>query len=333
MGGTSYSASVTASYLADHKAAGTSAFMHDADIRSGVAAKKVHALLDPSKLNAAGKNVRESFDSDVHPTSVPVAVLFDVTGSMAMAPRIFIEKLPNLMAAMVKKGYLEHPHILFGAVGDATCDLVPLQVGQFEGGNEMDMALANIYLEGMGGGQDTESYELAMYYMARHTDLDSVKKRGKKGYLFLIGDERPYPKVNKNEVKKIIGDDLQDHIETPAILAELREKFEVFWIMPGGTSHFTDDGVIEPLKKLFGQNFSKLEEPSDICEAIITIIGLMEGYDLNDVAGALKDIGADDAAVARATKSLVAFADTVPAKAAKATDDLVPVDADAASRL
>ena len=39
----------------------------------------------------------------------------------------------------------------------------------------------------------TESYELAMYFMARHTALDCHEKRGKRGYLFIIGDEMAYP--------------------------------------------------------------------------------------------------------------------------------------------
>ena len=58
---------------------------------------------------------------------------------------------------------------MFGAIGDATCDRVPLQVGQFESDNRMDDDLGRIVLEGGGGGQQTESYELAMYFMARHT--------------------------------------------------------------------------------------------------------------------------------------------------------------------
>ena len=77
----------------------------------------------------------------------------------------------------------------FGAVLDATCDRVPLQVGQFESDNRMDEHLGNMVLEGGGGGQMTESYELAMYFMARHTAIDCHEKRRRRGYLFIIGDE------------------------------------------------------------------------------------------------------------------------------------------------
>jgi hypothetical protein len=316
MGSSDYNEAVYRSRIDTHKKDGTDVFTHTANVRSGRTATKVHKSLDPSALNKAGKNIRESLDSTVHPDSVPVAVMFDVTGSMSSVPRLFIEKLPNLMSALVKKGYLKHPHILFTAIGDATCDRVPLQVGQFEGGNEMDEALANIYLEGAGGGQQTESYELAMYYMSRHTDLDSVNKRKKKGFLFLIGDEMPYSHVKKHEVARVIGDTLQVNIPTKEILEELRKKFEVIWILPAGTSNFNDSIVNTHLKDMFGQNFYKLDNPEDICEFIISTIGLYEGYDIDGIKVDLEELGASKTAVSNISKSLVPL--IKKAKAAKA---------------
>lgn len=308
MGGSDYSHDAYAARMAHHAKTGTSAFTHDADARAGRVDTKVHEKLDPSKANTLGKLIRESFDSDAHPVSTAVSVFFDVTGSMSEVPKLFITKLGTLMASLVKKGFLEHPHIMFGAVGDATCDKVPLQVGQFEAGNEMDEALSLFMLESGGGGQQTESYELAMYYMARHTDMHCITKRGKKGYLFFLGDETPYPQVKRSEVKAIIGDDIQDNIPLEDILMELREKFEVFWLIPGGTSNFNDKHVNATLQKLFGQNFRKMENPEDVCEMIVSIIGVSEGYDLHDVGAALKDVGASKASVDRVTKELVPYA-------------------------
>ena len=96
------------------------------------------------------------------------------------------------------------PQILFGAIGDATCDRVPLQIGQFESDNRMDDDLGRIVLEGGGGGQMTESYELALYFMARHTALDCFEKRGRRGYLFIIGDEMAYDRVKAREVRDVM---------------------------------------------------------------------------------------------------------------------------------
>src|SRR5215470_13811841 len=163
-------------------------------------ARTVHPDLDPGGVTA-----RESRDCAEHPASLAIAVLFDVTGSMGHVPRVLQEKLPQLLGLLLRKGYAAHPQIMFGAIGDATCDRAPLQVGQFESDNRMDDDLGRILLEGGGGGQRTESYELALYFMARHTATDCFEKRGKRGYLFIIGDEMAYGRVKAAEVEKVLG--------------------------------------------------------------------------------------------------------------------------------
>lgn len=307
MGSSRFDDDVYSKRTTDHAAAGTSRFTHSAAVASGAAPKAAHERVDPKKLNKAGRLIREALDSPTSPNSLPIAVLFDVTGSMRKIPEVFVSKLGKTMAALIKKGYAPDPHILFGAIGDATCDRVPLQLGQFEGGNEMDDALSSIYLEGGGGGQDTESYELAMYFMARHTELDSLNKRGKKGYLFLSGDERPYNRVKKSEVEAFIGETIEADIPLATILAELREKFEVFWIFPKGSSYWDQPAMREHLQELFGQNFLPLEDPAEIAELICMTVGIGEGYDLHDVASGLAT-EFDKGAVSRATSALVPYA-------------------------
>ena len=60
--------------------AGLDVFEHDHDVRAGKADRAVH-----QKMNSWGVAVRESRDSESHPESHAVAVLFDVTGSMQRA--------------------------------------------------------------------------------------------------------------------------------------------------------------------------------------------------------------------------------------------------------
>src|SRR5450759_243376 len=79
---------------------GRSAFGYDHDVRAGQAAMKAHAEMDP-----LGVKVRESRDSDAHPTSHAVGVLCDVTGSMRQVPRIIQENLPKLMGLLIRRGY------------------------------------------------------------------------------------------------------------------------------------------------------------------------------------------------------------------------------------
>src|SRR5262245_17594615 len=287
MGGTRWSDDHYRDRARMRAAKGKSVFEHDDEVRAG-RADGVH-----QKMNPLGVAVRESRDSEAHPTSHAVAVLFDVTGSMQSVPRILQANLPRLMDLLIRQNYLEHPQILIGAIGDATCDRAPLQVGQFESGIEIDDDLAKLYLEGGGGGHITESYELAMYFMARHTSIDCHEKRGRRGYLFLIGDEAPYPQVKRSEVAKVLGDQLRANLPTKKLLAELRETYDVYYVLPKMTHHWDDPEVHERWVDLLGQNVLRLEKPAAICELIASTVGIAEGkVGLDDLAGDLAESGA-----------------------------------------
>jgi len=280
---------------------GKDAFEYDHAIRIGEADRAVH-----QKMNPYGVKVRESRDSAAHPLSHAVAVLFDVTGSMQDVPRILQANLPKLMGLLIRKGYLDHPQILIGAIGDATSDEAPLQVGQFESGIEIEEDLGKLYLEGGGGGHITESYELALYFMARHTAIDCHEKRGQRGYLFVIGDEIPYAKVKHKEVTALIGDGLQSNLSVEQVVAELQRTYDVYHVLPKMTNHWNNPVVHRSWAELLGQNALRLEEPSAICELIASTIGVAEGkVDLEHLTDDLREAGASDAAAQVVRESLV----------------------------
>ncbi len=280
---------------------GKDAFEHDLAIRNGQAERRVH-----NKMNPHGVKVRESRDSTAHPESHAVGVLFDVTGSMQGVPRILQANLPRLMGLLIRKGYLEHPQILIGAIGDATCDDAPLQVGQFESGIEIEEDLGKLFLEGGGGGHITESYELAMYFMARHTSIDCFEKRGKRGYLFVIGDEIPYPRVKQAEVLSVLGQPLQADLPVEELIAELETTWDVYHVLPRMTHHWNNATVQRRWTELFGQNALRLEEPAGICELIASTIGLAEGkVDLDHLHRDLNEAGATAAVAQAVGKALV----------------------------
>ena len=271
-------------------ATGASAFGYSDTVRGSTprTSWKAHASLDPH-----GVVTRESRDSDEHPYSQAIAVLFDVTGSMGHVPRVLQTKLPELFGLLIRKGYVDHPQIMFGAIGDATCDRVPLQVGQFESDNRLDENLGNILLEGGGGGQKTESYELAMHFIARHTSIDCHEKRGKRGYLFIIGDEMPYPRVKWREVEHVIGERaLSQDIPIAETIAELTQRYDVYYILPVGAAHAGDSEVLEAWRALLGQNVIELDDLDAVCETIAVTIGLAEdAIDLDEGLADLRDVG------------------------------------------
>ncbi len=284
MGGSSWSDDAYTTRTVDKMKSHGTSFAYDADIKHGKVDAKVHATLDPN-----GLKVRESRDSAAHPTSNAIMVGLDVTGSMSAVIKVIHEKLPTLMGILLRKSYIPDPQVMFSAIGDATCDRSPLQVGQFESGDEMEGDLGNFHLEGGGGGQNTESYELFAYVGAEKTSIDCYEKRGKKGYCFIIGDELPYPEVSRSQVSNLIGDTIEANISVRAIFDRLKEKYTTFFILPqsanGGRSH----QVIDRWKGLLGdENILILEDASGVSELIATQIGLCEGS--TDIDSAAKDL-------------------------------------------
>lgn len=265
--------------------------------------KHIDAALDPN-----GVKVRESRDSDNHPESNAIAVLFDVTGSMGQIPARFAqEKLGRLMKVLTSKGVIPHPQVLFGAIGDSYSDQAPLQIGQFESGLEMDDWLTKIWIEGNGGGQIKESYALAHYFAARHTSIDCFEKRGKKGYLFTLGDELVHPFIKRDEALKIFGDRLEADLTAQDLIAEAQRSYEVFHIVVGGTSHGDEPQILNGWRDLLGERALYLKDPDAVCELIATTIALVEGHSLDATRSVLLKNGASASAVAAASTAIIPF--------------------------
>ncbi|MDG4794877.1 hypothetical protein [Micromonospora sp. WMMD1082] len=274
------------------RATGASAFSY-----SDSGARVVHPALDPRGA------VRESRDCAEHPRSTPVAVLFDVTGSMGYVPRILQAKLPHLLGLLLRQGYARDPQIMFGAIGDATCDRVPLQIGQFESDNRMDDDLGRIVLEGGGGGQLRESYELALYFMARHTVTDHWEKRGRRGYLFVIGDELAYPKVKATEVARLIEGDLREDVPLRQIVDEVTRRWDTYHLIPAGSHYSGNRRVLDFWRDLLGQNVLELDDLGAVCETIALTVGL--GEQAIDLDEGLRDLDrAGSAATGTVSKAL-----------------------------
>src|SRR6476646_1666268 len=96
-----------------------------------------------------------------------------------------------------------------------------------------------------------------MYIAARHTAIDCFDKRGRKGYLFIIGDEMAYPAVSRKQVRKLIGEHgpLKTDIPLQQIVAEARQKYHIYFVIPGGASYGSDKQVAEFWERLLGPQY------------------------------------------------------------------------------
>lgn len=319
MGGSTYSINSADCIRASRMAMPASAF-------KAASFTSTHAI-DP-KLSPMDVKVRESCDSDIHPESNAIIVEFDVTGSMGNIPVMFAQdKLPGLMKMLLTQNTIPHPQILFVAIGDYFSDSAPLQIGQFESGLEMDDWLTKLYLEGGGGGGNHESYLMGLWWAATHAKMDCLLKRGKKGYLFTIGDERYYPTLTKEEIKAVTGEDIQGDLTAEEVVTMAEENFEIFRIsVRSGSYH---DGNNPEWKKLLGQRAVFLDEPQLVCEFIASQIASMEGVDNDGIRKGLTEAGLSTTAYNTIEKSLVpAGAGGSVAKVGTSSEPLPPTGAD-----
>ncbi len=268
--------------------------------------RKCHPLMNPH-----GVRVRESRDSPTHPNSLAIAFALDVTGSMGKIPDLLARReLPTFMKTLMDRG-VEDPQLLFMAVGDAYSDRAPLQVGQFESAaKEMDQWLTWSFLEGGGGSFGRESYELGLYFLARHTAMDCWEKREKRGYMFMTGDEHPYPEVSAQQIKELIGDELEGDIPVSEVVKELQRTFEPFFLIPDLGRRARCEAV---WRDLLGDHVICMEDPADTCHVAAGIVVLGEGIvrDLDEMARQLESAGVSATRAGAVVRALSPYAETL----------------------
>ena len=260
-------------------------------------------------MNPRGLSVRESRDGPDHPASLGIAFALDVTGSMGDIPRNLARRdLPQFMK-LLDACAVPDPQVLFMAIGDATSDHAPLQVGQFESTAELiDQWLTWSFLEGGGGGTGSESYELAFYLLARHTDMDCWVRRKRRGYLFMTGDELPYPAVSRHQIDALIGDKLDEDIPIEEAIAAAAEQYHLFFLIPDLQRRKHCESR---WRDLLGDHVICMESPDDTCHVAAALVGLTEGRlaDIDAVARALSGQGVASDRISAVVRALRPYAE------------------------
>lgn len=248
--------------------------------------RKLNESMDPE-----GVTDRESRDSTEHPNSVPIIVALDVTGSMGHIPHELVkEGLPHMMEKIIESG-VPHPQVLFIGVGDHECDQAPLQVGQFESSDELlDKWLTDLYIESGGGGNDGESYLLAWMFAARYTHSDHNELRGKKGFLFTIGDEPTLQTLPAAAQRAIMGKGQYSDETAVGLLDKAREKYEVYHLHISQGYNGRSDRVKDGWKQLMGDRVVFVQGAEQVASIIAQIVSEAVACQDDQVVQALMEV-------------------------------------------
>lgn len=253
-------------------------------IYTTTSAASLDAALKPAEFK-----LRESRDSASNPSSTALIVALDVTGSMQrVLDYIARDGLGTLIGQVYQRKPIKDPHVMIMGIGDFECDRAPVQATQFEAENKpLIEQLEKIYLERGGGGNNYESYAAAWLFAATKTSIDCFEKRGKKGYLFTVGDEEPTPVLHKSAIKQFLGLDEANDITGSEALALVSATYEVFHVIveEGDYASRRIDQVRGRWADLLGQHVLPLSDHKKLAEVIVSAIEVAEGRDHDTVTG------------------------------------------------
>lgn len=249
--------------------------------------RHLHVDLDPKNIIK-----RESVDSVKNPNSNAIIVALDVTGSMGVhAHNMAKEGLGVLMQGIIDRKPVADPHVMFMGVGDTYAhDTAPLQVTQFEADMKITDQLKNLYLEGGGGGNGFESYNLPWYFAAKYTETDCMKKRNKKGYLFTIGDEGAPRELLAQHIEKVFGpsknpEEKYKTYSNEELLNMVSKMYNVYHVVLEN-GHYAASNLSEvknSWQNLLGERVLMLSDASKLSEVIISAMLINEGTDAQKV--------------------------------------------------
>ena len=195
--------------------------------------------------------------------------------------------------------YLKEPSISFCAIGDYSSDDAPLQITDFGVGKEIDQLISKMYLEGGGGGNGIENYELSAYFYLNHSQLKNTEMP----FFFLTGDEGFYDKIPINVVKQIIGSDIQNEELSNDVWKGIMKKFNFFFVK----KEYSDEKRVRKqwIEAVTEERILYIQNPKAVIDVILGAIALttgkrtLEGY-IND----MKERGQDDSRIEEVVKAL-----------------------------
>lgn len=272
------------------------------------------AAKDLSRTSAQADLLPSSRKADLISTAEnPIVIALDGTGSMGDWARIIYDKLPLFWHELVKKEYLKDPEISFAVVGDANCDNTPIQICNFAKSSELDTWLKKIYLEGGGGGQYHESYELTAWYYANKMQITA---RPEDAFFFFIGDEGFYPDIEASFIRDLCDKNYKGgDVDAKDAFAALQRKMNVFLVhkkydICGGSE--IDKKIVKEWEPILGvQNILPLDQAKAVIDVMLGAISIVaKTRTLDDYVVDMKDRGQSNARLQLVQKTLKELSDS-----------------------
>lgn len=238
--------------------------------------------LDPRKFS-----IRESVDGSDNPEATPIIIGLDVTGSMSPVLDVMARKgMKTVCEEIYNRKPVTDPHICTLGIGDVECDDSPFQATQFEADIRIFEQLEKLYLEMGGGGNGHESYILAWYFAKYRTKTDSFSRRGRRGFIFTIGDEGITPKITADAFRHFLGGEEMRTMTASELFDVTFPEWNIFHIIvkQGAYAKMAYDEVRKSWEDVIGtQRTISLDDHTKLGEVIVSTMEIAAGKNLQEV--------------------------------------------------
>lgn len=150
-------------------------------------------------------------------------------------------------------------------------DKHPFQAIPFSKGSDLVINMNRFNVSGGGGGNGKESYDLAIYYAARHIETPNVTG-GVKPLLIIAGDEGFYADIHPAEITHHFGDTLGAKLKTADLLQELKSKYHVAILRPETSSYLASEYAAihsQWVDALGEERVLRMDDPRRLVDCII----------------------------------------------------------------
>lgn len=254
------------------------------DIKTSSAAQVYKQRGLNSMLNPYGVT-RLCVDSEEHPSTVPVILALDVTGSMGQTAVEVAAELNKIMTRLYEE--VADVEFMIMGIGDFAYDDAALQVSQFESDIRIAEQLDKLWFEFGGGGNTYESYTAAWAFANTQINLDCWK-RGKKGIIITMGDEELNPYIPTNTYNTYVGQQYSDtELNTPQLYDAVKDRFNIYHINVHHRSRGNEENVAS-FKAVIGDDHVYDVPVNGVAQTIVDIIENAAGSSFGESAPAVE---------------------------------------------
>jgi hypothetical protein len=193
----------------------------------------------------------------------PIGFGFDETGSMGDLPMIIRDKYALVAGQVDALGLVKDPVMSVCGIGDAeNNERAPVQIGDFLTLREVGDGFKRICLEGKGGGNYKESYDLWMYYFAYMCEMPNAETP----FLILTGDEGIRETLPQNRLKQLFGSKRKHKtVSLERVMSDLERKFmgNIFLIRRFYSANYEEDVMNQWVRLLGRGRIAMLERSTD----------------------------------------------------------------------